>query len=819
MKHIRLPLSLLLALSLLPSCKPASDSAAEESRRLLEQAQMDNARQAAELQQRSDDLQQQLADLQKTLQEKETAELKTRLESIRQENERLAADAQAARQKSLSLAEELERSKLPRALPYLPPSAPAVPQQPWTTPDDDYSLFYDSLRPHGKWVEVDGYGYAFRPGLADRPNWRPYVDGRWAWTDQGWAWDSNEPFGWACYHYGRWVQVSRHGWLWVPGREWAPAWVSWRYGDDCVGWAPLPPGAGRTAVGHDCDVQYGLGPSSYTFINAGNFGRTSYVNVSLSVTSITRLFQQTLNVTRIVPSNHGSVFTQRGGPDLDWVQKRCGSPVVRAPVHFKDRLDRAPDFRRGHDHGHPGFNAAPLEIVRGKSKPGTPLIAERIQQPIMIDAWKDVPEDRRASLKEAMLRQAKLPQPRPALADTPKQSEPALQPRQPGMEPPTRTPGIPGGDHPTLPVTVEAGRNPERPEIPATPGSRPGSPDMGKGGRFPHEPGKGRLEDPRRPGSIQPQPGKEVQARHNTAEAEAMKAREEQAARQQQELALRQAAMDAQRAQAAEQERQNLERRQEMQSRMERQRQDLEKSRQEKLTEENRSREMQFRRQQEEMAAKQAEVEARKKQEETAMAARQQEAAQLQQQAEAMKAREDAAKREAEMQEQRGRETEMKARQEAAERQQKMEQQRQMQEAAERQREAAERAQREAMERAQQEAAMRAAQEAAERAQREAMERAQQEAAMRAAQEAAERQREAAERAQREAMERAQREAAERQREMQRQQQEEARRQAEEAARRQAEEAARRQAEEAARRQAEEAARRAAEEAGKQQGQ
>jgi hypothetical protein len=27
----------------------------------------------------------------------------------------------------------------------------------------------------------------------------------------------------------------------VPGDEWAPAWVDWRYGDDNVGWAPLPP--------------------------------------------------------------------------------------------------------------------------------------------------------------------------------------------------------------------------------------------------------------------------------------------------------------------------------------------------------------------------------------------------------------------------------------------------------------------------------------------------------------------------------------------------------------------------------------------------
>src|SRR5690606_18244380 len=31
------------------------------------------------------------------------------------------------------------------------------------------------------------------------------------------------------------------GWVWYPGYEWAPAWVSWRYGDDWVAWVPLAP--------------------------------------------------------------------------------------------------------------------------------------------------------------------------------------------------------------------------------------------------------------------------------------------------------------------------------------------------------------------------------------------------------------------------------------------------------------------------------------------------------------------------------------------------------------------------------------------------
>src|SRR5690606_3356237 len=50
-----------------------------------------------------------------------------------------------------------------------------------------------------------------------------------------------EPYAWAVYHYGRWYDDDRLGWCWVPGRNWAPAWVTWRRGDRHVGWAPLPP--------------------------------------------------------------------------------------------------------------------------------------------------------------------------------------------------------------------------------------------------------------------------------------------------------------------------------------------------------------------------------------------------------------------------------------------------------------------------------------------------------------------------------------------------------------------------------------------------
>jgi len=113
----------------------------------------------------------------------------------------------------------------------------------WTAPREegyvDTALFYDRLSPYGDWTWLQGQ-YVWVPSGVDQ-SWRPYTQGRWVYTDRGWTWVSNEPFGWATYHYGRWGFSNQVGWFWVPGRRWAPAWVSWRSSDDYLAWAPLPP--------------------------------------------------------------------------------------------------------------------------------------------------------------------------------------------------------------------------------------------------------------------------------------------------------------------------------------------------------------------------------------------------------------------------------------------------------------------------------------------------------------------------------------------------------------------------------------------------
>jgi hypothetical protein len=112
-----------------------------------------------------------------------------------------------------------------------------------------FNLFYDSLEPHGVWVRHPTYRYVFCPTGVDT-DWRPYTNGRWIYTeDHGWYFASDEPHAWATYHYGRWYPDRNLGWCWVPGTQWAPAWVSWRRADDVVGWAPLPPeGRGGTTI-------------------------------------------------------------------------------------------------------------------------------------------------------------------------------------------------------------------------------------------------------------------------------------------------------------------------------------------------------------------------------------------------------------------------------------------------------------------------------------------------------------------------------------------------------------------------------------------
>ena len=115
---------------------------------------------------------------------------------------------------------------------------------------------YEELDRYGSWSTNSDYGSLWTPTTV-AADWTPYRDGQWSYiAPWGWTWVDNAPWGYAPFHYGRWVQV-RNRWAWAPGRlerrpVWSPALVGWVGGGNwsvgfgahnqyAHGWYPLSP--------------------------------------------------------------------------------------------------------------------------------------------------------------------------------------------------------------------------------------------------------------------------------------------------------------------------------------------------------------------------------------------------------------------------------------------------------------------------------------------------------------------------------------------------------------------------------------------------
>ncbi len=175
------------------------------------------------------------------------------------------------------------------------------------SPAAEVGFFYNELSPYGDWVRHRQYGWVWFPRHT-YAGWRPYSAGRWVESEYGWMWVSEEPFGWATYHYGRWAWDRRVGWLWVPGTVWAPAWVAWQQGNGYVGWAPLPP-----AVGFDArigirlggfNLSLGIAPTRYTFVDERRFLDNRIRNYIVPEARNVTIIRNTTNITNYTVVNN-----------------------------------------------------------------------------------------------------------------------------------------------------------------------------------------------------------------------------------------------------------------------------------------------------------------------------------------------------------------------------------------------------------------------------------------------------------------------------------------------------------------------------------
>jgi hypothetical protein len=221
-------------------------------------------------------------------------------------------------------------------------------------------LFYQELSPYGEWSPHIEFGYIWQPYEVG-PEWKPYTGGRWEWSDQGWIWISYEPWGWATYHYGRWVYDDYQGWIWIPGTTWAPAWVSWHQSPEYIGWAPLPPDRGffieigfvfnsYNTYGHNYhhnkhryyhDYYYNQHnyrpPARHcVFLPTHSFGHHKHAGkAAIPDPQYTVVLRNSKNITNI---KYAGNKVMNYGPDRYYIEKRSNRKIVEYNIVDRDNV-------------------------------------------------------------------------------------------------------------------------------------------------------------------------------------------------------------------------------------------------------------------------------------------------------------------------------------------------------------------------------------------------------------------------------------------------------------------------------------------------
>lgn len=218
-----------------------------------------------------------------------------------------------------------------------------------------FQSFYDVLSPMGEWIQItkedidedlndgEGQGYSsylegddellfiWRPSVDD--GWKPYMNGKWEYTDHGWLWVSSDKWGNSTYNYGRWWNSPKYGWVWLPGYTWAPAWVRWKVTGNHFGWTALTPKAkwnSDKGITNN-NYKYNNNDNDWVFVSDANFG-------------------EEINKTNITPSSENGALVKSGndivnitsdndkivnsGPDVNDAEKRTGKKFGKKKLRF-----------------------------------------------------------------------------------------------------------------------------------------------------------------------------------------------------------------------------------------------------------------------------------------------------------------------------------------------------------------------------------------------------------------------------------------------------------------------------------------------------
>jgi len=383
---------------------------------------------------------------------------------------------------------------------------------------------YEDLDDNGDWRDDSNYGHVWYPNHVDA-GWAPYHEGHWAWVAPwGWTWVDDAPWGYAPFHYGRWVSVSGR-WGWVAGPVdvqpvYAPALVAFIGGGIGVGvdvgWFPLGPREVYVPT-------YNVSPA---YVN-----RVNISNTNVSTTTVTNVYNTTIvnkNTTVNNTTINNITYVNKTVPGaVTAVPQRAfvsAQPVARAAVKVDARqMASAPVLTRvavapsresvlgarANTANHvtePPAAVANRQVVAKNTPPPPPVPFAKQQQ--MMAAHPGVPPARHElrAAQPATTAQAH-PMVKIAPPGKPAEPTPARPGNQPGNQPNASRPGQPGGQpnaRPGMPANQPPANQPgNRPGNQPAPNERPGTTSPAQPNRPPAAQPNNRPE-PNRPPAEQP---------------------------------------------------------------------------------------------------------------------------------------------------------------------------------------------------------------------------------------------------------------------------------------------------------------------------
>ena len=342
---------------------------------------------------------------------------------------------------------------------------------------------YEDLDDNGDWSPDPGNGNVWYPHVA--AGWAPYREGHWAWIDPwGWTWVDDEPWGYAPFHYGRWLSI-RGRWGWVPGPPevrpvYAPALVVFVGGgggfSGNMGWFPLAPR----------EVYVPSYPVSRGYVNRVNVSNTTVNN-----TTVTNVYNTTI-VNKTTTINNVTYVNRNVSGAVTAVPQRAfssGQPVARsavavnardiasAPINARATVAPTSNSVLGVHAGTANRVAAPPAAVANRAvvakakAPPPPVPFAARQQALAAHPGQPIARQEMARIQPA---RATAAAPRPAV----KQAPPG-KPATPTIAKPGSQPGNRPGNPPA--ANERPGANPAQPNRPApnnqpAPNNRPAEP-------------------------------------------------------------------------------------------------------------------------------------------------------------------------------------------------------------------------------------------------------------------------------------------------------------------------------------------------------